>query len=349
VLAGFREPGRLSSRNGVSLDPAAWGPQAYRFMSFLAMDPPKHTRMRALVSRAFTPRRVADLGPRILELTRRHLEPALEQGSFDFVGDFAGKLPMDVVSELLGVPEADRAELRRLADTVVHREDGVLDVPPAGMLAALQLGQYYAELIAERRRRRTDDLTSALLDATVDGELLADEEIIAFLFLMVVAGNETTTKLLANTLYWGWRNPDQLAKPLADPARVRDWVAETLRYDTSSQVIARTAAIDLVAHGQTVPSGDRVLLLVGSANRDPRAFPVPDRYDLDRDTSSSVSFGGGHHYCLGAPLAQLEAQIALGEFVRRVARYDVDEANAKRVHSVNVRGFATLPVATQVR
>ena len=352
VLAAFRDPGRLSNMNGVSLEPSAWGPDAHKLTSFLAMDPPRHTRMRALVSRGFTPRRVRDLGPRILELTRRHLDPALERGRFDFVADFAGRLPMDVISELIGVPEADRDELRRLAGTVVHREDGLLDVPPAGMSAALELAGYYAEMVADRRREpadQRDDLTSALLHATVDGELLGDDEIIAFLFLMVVAGNETTTKLLANALYWGWRNPDQLAKPFADPARVDNWIGETLRYDTSSQVIARTAALDFSAYGRTVPRGDPVLLLIGSANRDPRAFTDPDRYDLDRDTAQSVSFGGGPHYCMGAPLALLEARIALTEIVRRVARYDVDAANAQRVHSINVRGFASLPVEMEVR
>jgi cytochrome P450 len=351
VLAGFRDPGRLSSVNGVSLDPSAWGPDAHKTMSFLAMDAPRHTRMRSLVSRGFTPRRVRDLAPRIRTLTRRHLESALERGEFDFVADFAGLLPMDVICELIGVPEADRAELRRLADLVVHREDGLLDVPPAGMEAALELVGYYAGLLAERRRNRTGDLTSALLDATVDGELLDDNEIIGFLFLMVVAGNETTTKLLANAVYWGWRNPGELAKPFADPARVDDWVHETLRYDTSSQVIARTAATDFTAYGQTVPAGDRVLLLIGSANRDPRAFPDPDRYDLDRDRSVSplASFGGGPHYCLGAPLALLEARIALAELLRVVARYDIDAASARRVHSVNVRGFASLPVRMEAR
>ena len=180
---------------------------------------------------------------------------------------------------------ADRAEIRRLADLVVHREDGVFDVPPAGMEAALTLVGYYQDMVDERRTRRRDDLTSALLAAEIDGDRLTDEEIVAFLFLMVVAGNETTTKLLGNAWYWGWRHPDQRAKPFADPARVADWIEETLRFDTSSQMLLRVtrSAVDL--HGTTIPEGDRVLLLVGSANRDEDVFPDPDRYDLDRDTS----------------------------------------------------------------
>lgn len=348
VTAAFRDSARFSSAHGVSLDPAASGPNAYRTMSFLAMNPPRHGRMRNLVSRGFTPRRVAELEPRVRALTLHHLLPALERGTFDFVGDLAGKLPMDVVSELLGVPAEDRDELRRLADLLVHREEGVHDVPPAGVEAALTLVGYYAEMLAERRRRRTDDLTSALLDAEIDGDRLSDDEIIGFLFLMVVAGNETTTKLLANAWYWAWRNPDERAKPFADPARVPDWVEETLRYDASSQVLARHTTADVELHGRRLPAGARVLLLVGAANRDPRAFhPDPDRYDLDRDTSALVSFGVGRHFCLGAALARMEAAIALEELVDRVADYDIDVDASVRVHSVNVRGFATLPTTVK--
>ncbi|MDL4771682.1 MULTISPECIES: cytochrome P450 [Thermomonosporaceae] len=348
VAAAFRDHSTFSSANGVSLEPSAWGPHAHRTMSFLALDPPGHTRMRALVSKGFTPRRVREMEEGIRALARKHLEPALDRREFDWVADFAGLLPMDVISEMMGVPEADRAEVRRLADLVVHRDEGLNDVPPAGMEAALTLVGYYQEMVAERRRRPTSDLTSALLEAEAGGDRLADREIIAFLFLMVVAGNETTTKLLANALYWGWRNPAEAAKPLADPARVDDWVEETLRYDTSSQMLARTVARDTVLHGRKVPEGDRMLLLVGSANRDPRVFDRAGDYDLDRDTSPLISFGGGRHFCLGANLARLEARIALAELTARISAYEVDGARAERVHSVNVRGFAALPVRLDV-
>ncbi|MFC4906235.1 cytochrome P450 [Actinomadura gamaensis] len=349
VAKAFRDFATFSSSNGVSLEPSAWGPHAHRTMSFLALDPPKHTRMRALVSKGFTPRRVELMGDGIRELTRRYLDEALSGGECDWVADFAGLLPMDVISQMVGVPAADRAEVRRLADLVVHREEGVYDVPPAGMDAALTLVGYYQDLVAEKRRRPGDDLTSALLGVETDGDRLDDKEIMAFLFLMVVAGNETTTKLLANALYWGFRNPEQVRKPFGDPARVDDWVEETLRYDTSSQMIGRTVAKDVELHGTTVPAGERMLLLVGSANRDPRVFDRPDDYDLDRDTSQLVSFGGGRHFCLGANLARLEARIALTELVRRVRGFEVDEANARRVHSINVRGFASLPVRWEAR
>jgi cytochrome P450 len=345
VTSAFRDHERFSNANGVSLDPSAWGPAAHRTMSFLAMDPPSHTRMRNLVSKGFTVRRVRALEEEILRLTRRHLAPALARGEFDAVGDFAGKLPMDVISNLMGVPEPDRDEVRRLADLVVHREEGLNDVPPAGMEAALTLAGYYQDLVAERRRRPGTDLTSALLAAEDGTDRLSDREIVAFLFLMVVAGNETTTKLIANALYWGWRHPDQLARPLAEAAWVLPWIEETLRYDTSSQVIVRTVAVDTELHGQVVPAGGRLLLLVGSANRDHRVFADPDAYDLERDTSSLISFGGGRHYCLGANLARLEARVALTEFVRGVRAYEIDAGDAVRVHSINVRGFAALPIS----
>jgi cytochrome P450 len=342
VLAAFRNLDGFSNAQGVSLEPSAFGPDAHKFMSFLALDPPRHTRMRSLVGKGFTPSKVAQMEEHIRAIALEHLEPALERGTFDFIADFAGKLPMDVISELVGVPRADRAEVRRLADVVVHREDGVLDVPPAGMDAAMAL-------VDERRASRRDDLTSALLDAEIDGDKLTDDEIIAFLFLMVVAGNETTTKLLGNAWYWGWRNPDERDKPFTDGDRVVSWIEETLRYDTSSQMLLRVTRTPIELHGTLIPEGDRVLLLVGSANRDESVFPDAERYDLDRDTSRLVSFGSGRHFCMGAPLARLEARVALTELVGRVATYDVDPAGIERVHSINVRGLAALPTTVTLR
>jgi cytochrome P450 len=349
VLAAFRNLDGFSNAQGVSLEPSAFGPDAHKFMSFLALDPPRHTRMRSLVGKGFTPSKVAQMEEHIRAIALEHLEPALERGTFDFIADFAGKLPMDVISELVGVPRADRAEVRRLADVVVHREDGVLDVPPAGMDAAMALVAYYQAMVDERRASRRDDLTSALLDAEIDGDKLTDDEIIAFLFLMVVAGNETTTKLLGNAWYWGWRNPDERDKPFTDGDRVVSWIEETLRYDTSSQMLLRVTRTPIELHGTLIPEGDRVLLLVGSANRDESVFPDAERYDLDRDTSRLVSFGSGRHFCMGAPLARLEARVALTELVGRVATYDVDPAGIERVHSINVRGLAALPTTVTLR
>jgi cytochrome P450 len=319
------------------------------------MDPPRQNKLRALVSRGFTPRRVSDLLPRIQALTDRYLTECLEMGSFDWITDFAGKLPMDVISEMMGVPEGDRAEVRRQADIVVHREDGVQDVPQAGMEASLWLVAYYQEMVDQRRKQPSDDLTSALIEAELDGERLSDEDVIAFLFLMVVAGNETTTKLLGHALFHLTRHPDQLATVFGgtgDTELVVPWVEETLRFDTSSQLLARYLLRDVELHGAVAPQGSKLLLCVGSANRDERVFSRPADYDISRDKdelANILSFGGGRHFCLGANLARLEARIALTSLVERVRSVEVDHDQSRRVHSVNVRGFAAMPTRVEAR
>lgn len=345
VENGFRDNQLFSSRFGVTLDKAATGPHAHKVMSFLAMDPPLHTRMRGLVSRGFTPRRVVQMEPHIREIAAQYLDAARDNDDFDVIRDFAGKLPMDVISEMMGVPKADRDQVRAYADLVVHREEGIEDVPPAGIEAAMALVEYYTDMIAKRKAAPSDDLTSALLAAEIDGDRLSDEDVIAFLFLMVIAGNETTTKLLGHCLYWLWRNPGELAKVWQGSHSVTDWVEETLRYDTSTQLLARTTTADVELHGGIIPQGERVVFLIGSANRDPRVFPDPDEFRLGRDTSRIMSFGFGRHYCMGASLARLEARVALEEWLARFAAYEVDVTRTRRVHSVNVRGFDALPVS----
>ena len=358
VRVGFRDVQRFSNSWGVSMDPSAYGPDAHKSMSFLAMDDPKHMRIRKLVSKGFTPRRVNDLAGRITALTHQHWSRCLDLGEFDYVAEFAALLPMDVVSELLDVPQADRAELRRLSDLLLHREDGVLDIPEAAIYAYLDLHKYYSELIADRRKNPGEDLVSALIEAEIDDDVtgektkLTEDEIVGFMVLMVVAGNETTTKLLANALYWGWRNPDELAKVFADPElAVPQWTEETLRYDNSTQIVVRRVVEDAPYGDKVIPAGDRVLLLVGSANRDEEVFgPDADRYLIGRDNGQALmSFGLGAHFCLGAHLARLEANIGLGEVIRSIRSVDIDADNAVRVHSVNVRGFAELPVKVTVR
>jgi cytochrome P450 len=348
VHTGFRNSTALSNKLGVALDPISRTPEAYRTMSFLAMDDPAHLRQRTLVSKGFTPRRIRELEPRVLELTRSHLDAALQNDSFDFITDFAGKLPMDVISELVGVPTQDREQLRALADTVMHREDGVADVPQTAMAAAMDLLVYYADMVKQRRRTPRDDLTSALLEAEIDGDRLGDDEIMAFLFLMVVAGNETTTKLLGNAVYWAGVNPEQLGGVFTDHTRIPLWVEETLRYDTSSQILARLVVEDVDFHGTTLHEGDTLLLMPGSAHRDERVFDEPDEFRIGRDIGSKLlSFGSGAHFCLGAHLARMEARVALTELLMRIRGYDVDEAGAVRVHSSSVRGFARLPVTVK--
>jgi cytochrome P450 len=353
VLQGFRNSTTLSNRDGVSLDPVSRGPHASKTMSFLAMDDPDHLRLRTLVSKGFTPRRIRELEPRVTELAVQHLDAMLEKAArsetVDYVAEFAGKLPMDVISELMGVPLEDRDRIRAMADGVMHREDGVNDVPASAIEASINLMVYYHEMIAERRKKPADDLTSALLEAEIDGDRLTNQEVLGFMFLMVIAGNETTTKLLANAAFWGHKNPDQLTPVYADLSRVPLWVEETLRYDTSSQILARTVSGELSLCDTTIPEGDVLLLLPGSAHRDERVFDNPDDYLIGRDIGSKLmSFGSGAHFCLGAHLARMEARVALTELFKRIRGYEVDEANAVRVHSSSVRGFAHLPITVEV-
>jgi hypothetical protein len=312
------------------------------------MDPPRHTAMRGLISRGFTPRRVAALEPRIREIAGRYVDEAVDRGSFDFMTGLAAALPLDVISELIGVAEADRGQVRRLVDQMLHREEGMRDIPPAAVEAGMSITGYFLSLIAERRRAPAQDLISALVDAGTVGAPLTDGELVAFLFLLVGAGIETTTHLLGSAWYWAWRNPAQRAAAFG--GNIAGWIEETLRYDSPAQVVARLAARDLDLHGGRVPAGAQVLLLPGSANRDDRVFPDPDRYDLGRDTRKLISFGSGRHFCLGAPLGRLEARVALEQLVARVRPdYEIDPAGVSRVHSVNVRGFASLPTSVTPR
>ncbi|BBZ68825.1 putative cytochrome P450 [Mycolicibacterium insubricum] len=354
VWAGFRNSTALSNKFGVSLDPASRGPHAALTMSFLAMDDPAHLRLRTLVSKGFTPRRIRELEPRVTEIANQHLDTMLELAAsgetVDYVTEFAGKLPMDVISELMGVPEPDRQEIRAWADAVMHRDDGVTDVPKEAIKASINLFGYYHNMIAERRKQPSDDLTSALLEAEIDGDKLTDEEVLGFLFLMVIAGNETITKLLANAAFWGHRNPDQLAPVYADLDRVPLWVEETLRYDTSSQILARTVEGEFRIYDTVIPDGDIVLLLPGSAHRDERVFEDADDFVIGRDIGARLlSFGSGAHFCLGAHLARMEGRVALTEMFKRIRGFAVDEDNSVRVHSSNVRGFAHLPITVELR
>jgi cytochrome P450 len=355
IGAALRHDTAYSNAMGVSLDKSAWTPYAHTVMSFLAMDAPEQMRLRKLVSKGFTPRRVLELEPQIRRITDHYLDALLpEQGEIelDWIAALAGRVPMDVISEMLGVPPADRDEVRRLADLLVHREHGLRDVPAAGIEASMQLFEYYREHVAQRHRNPTDDLTSALLDAEIEGDRMTDDEVIAFLFLMVVAGNETTTKLLGNAVYHLAAHPQWRERVFAGQVPVEAWIDETLRYDTSTQLVARLVVEDVTLHGVTAPAGAKLLFALGSANRDDAVFPDPDTYDLDRpkdQLAQLMSFGGGRHFCLGSNLAKLEARVVLGEVVRRARSIDVDHAGCVRFYSANVRGFAQVPASLEVR
>lgn len=347
VVAALKNPARFSNRNGISLESELWGPHAVKTSFFLAMDPPDHAAYRSLVSGAFTPRRVAALEPRIRQLARTRLEMLHDQDSFDFAADFAAGLPNDVVCEMLGVPAADWDRVRSDTDQLNQRDPGSEARGQKSVAAALNLAYYFVSLIGDLRRHPGDDLTSALIQAEVGGVKLTEAQIVAYLFLVISAGNESTGKTIGNAWYHGWRHPEVQQPGLN--GRAGDWATETLRYDSASQMTARTLIEDTVIHGVKLTAGARVAILPASGNRDERVFPEPDRYDLDRDTSKLISFGHGPHHCLGSALARLEMAIALEEIGALVSAYEIDIDKARRVHSPHQRGFASLPCTVRRR
>jgi cytochrome P450 len=344
VLDGFRRPHVFSNSHGVALE--ALSEHAHHVRSMLAMDPPQHGKVRGLVSKVFTPRRVRALEPAIRARSIELIETFAERGEAEFIDDFAGILPMDVISEIIGIPAADRAEIRRLADLVVHRQAGRPEVPPEGAAASGKMLAYLRENVSERRKHGGggDTMTDGLLVAEIDGERLTDDQIVAFLFLMSIAGNETTTKLLGNAMVCLQRNPSEREKVDRDPTEIANWVEETLRYEASSQMLYRVMGEDFELHGKTLREGDPVALIVGAANRDERAFDAPDRFDLSRSFKQSLAFGQGTHFCLGASLARLEGRVALEEVQKRLKHWHVDESRLERIHSGNVRGYAHAPI-----
>jgi cytochrome P450 len=345
VLAALHDTDTYCSRHGITLEARSPLPM------IITMDPPEHTKMRRLVSRAFTPKRMADLEDHIRSLSTGYLDEMAvrlaDTGSCDLIEDYAGKLPMDVISKMLGVPDSDQGVLREWTDLMLVREEGVPDITPEGEAAGGRLFEYFLDHVRTTRAAGApgDDLTSALIRAESDGLRLNDIEVVAFGFLLIIAGNETTTKLLGNALYWLTRFPGERQRLLDDPSLIADAVEEVLRYEGSTQLMARTLTRDVEIHGQRMEEGKRVLLLLGSGNRDERVWPDPDRFDITRDRSvQHLSFGHGVHVCLGAALARLEMRVSLEEIHRRFPGYQVDVDNCVRIHSGNVRGYSSVPM-----
>jgi cytochrome P450 len=347
VLWALRSPELFSSRNGISLEPDLWGPDAVKTSSFLAMDPPRHGAMRRLLGLAFKPAWTAAMESTVRDLARARLAPLRDGGTMDLAADFAAALPNDVMCRLVGIPAADRDQIRSDNDLLNTAEDGAAERSAATLDAGTRLALYYVTLIGDRRKRPREDLTSALIEARLDGRPLTDRQLIAYLFLLVSATNESTGKVIGNALFHGWRLPGLQRAGL--DGRAADWGRETLRYDSPSQMMARTLTEDTVIHGTTVPAGARMALLPASANRDHRVFADPDEFRLGRDTAKELSFGHGPHFCLGAPLARLEITVALEELGAVVAEYEVDLAGTRRIHSPHQRGFAALPCRVQLR
>jgi cytochrome P450 len=340
----MRDGERFSSANGNNIEATSWGPNAYKYASIIAMDPPMHSRVRGGVARHFVSRRMKSLERFTRDTAASLLDSLLDKGEFEFVTEFAQPLPVEVLSELIGIPAADRPRMRHLAFVTTQREMGAADPSAAAIMATLELMSYFGDLVADRRKQRRDDLVSHLLDDVDEQGHLADEEIVAFLHLLISAAIDTVFQLLGNAWYWAWRNPEQRAAALG--GEVTGWIEETLRYDTPNQFAARTALTDIELHGVVIPEQARILLLPGAANRDPAVFPDPERYDLSRDTSRQVTFGHGRHLCLGVHLARLEAKVAIEEIVARVRDYEIDEAGIELVPAAVARGFLALPTTT---
>ena len=315
----------------------------------LFMDPPEHDRLRALVSRVFTPRAITALEPMIREVVEGFLDDLDGAARFDAVADWSALFPVEIISRMLGVPAADRQRIREWLDLSLHREPGEVRPSAEGTEAAIAMGTYFYELTVERRRTPRDDMISRLTQVEVDrGDGvttgLTDPEIAGFASLLGGAGAETVTKLVGNAVVLFARNPDQWDKVLADPGKVPAAVEEVLRYHPPSQYQGRYALTTTERHGVTIPEGHPVLLVTGAATHDPRAYDDPERFDIDRPPTLSLGFGYGIHSCLGAALARMESRLAIEAFARRWPRYDVDDGGLRRVHMANVAGYSNVPV-----
>jgi cytochrome P450 len=311
------------------------------------MDPPEHNRYRGLVSKAFTPRRIADLEPRVRAIAADYLDALVGRKRFDVVKEFTARLPMDVISSLLGIPQSDRRWVQEGSNAMLHRDPGSPLPRPEAIDATHEVLAYFDQQIAERRARPREDMMTLLTQVEFEDEdgsiaRLSDPDIRQFLMLLATAGNETVTKLLATAYYELWRNPDERARVVADPALARNAVEELLRFDPPSQYQGRVATRDLKLHGVVIPKHSRVLLINGATGRDERKFPDPDHFDVRREIDVHLGFGYGRHICLGASLARLESRIAIEELLRRFPIYEVPADGVERMHSSNVRGLSGL-------
>jgi cytochrome P450 len=311
-------------------------------------DPPAHTVHRSLLSRVFTPRRVAALEPRIRELCARSLDPLVGAGSFDFIADVGAEMPMRVIGMLFGIPEADQEAVRRGADASLRTEAGKPMAVPENATFGSEM---FADYIDWRVEHPSDDLMTELLhtefeDETGTTRTLTRDEALLYTTVVAGAGNETTTRLI------GWagkvlaEHPDQRRALVGDRSLIPNAIEELLRYESPGPQIGRYVPEDVEWHGETVPAGSAILFLISAANRDERRYDDPDRFDIHRDLGQHMAFGYGIHFCLGAALARLEGRIALDEVLNRFPEWDVVWDGAKIAPTSTVRGFETLPVTT---
>ncbi|GAA0624225.1 cytochrome P450 [Kutzneria viridogrisea] len=332
---------RMSNRPSLDPLPPDAPPQ-----SFLFLDPPDHTRLRSLVSKAFTPRAVARLAPRITKIVDDALDAAAERGGMDLVEDLAAPLPITVISEWLGVPTQDGPLLRGWSEVITRALDPVGAADEQTVLASQQAGgelaAYFGELIAVRSREEGTDLLSQLVRVEERGEKLTIGELLATIGLLLVAGHETTTSLISNGLLAMLRNQVELDRLRADPSLAERAVEETLRYDAPVQLTHRLATKDTVIGSAEVPRGSMVALMLAAANRDPELHRDPDVFSLEREDTTHLAFSAGPHYCVGAGLARLEAAVVFRRFTARVVRPEVDESSLVYRPHINLRGPARM-------
>jgi cytochrome P450 len=294
----------------------------------LQQDPPAHTRLRKLVSKAFTPRAISRLEPRMREIARSQLDAACERGAIDVIGDLALPVPATMICEMMGVPTADRERFTGWTADSTHLLAALTAPPEAierGLRAVEALDEYFTALIAERRQALRDDILSDLIRAEEAGDRLSPVELVVQCAGLLTAGFETTIGLIGNGILALLRHPEQLARLRADPELLGPAVEECLRFDGPILLTVRIAQQEIRLGGRTIPRDAVMFVMLGAANRDPEVFPDPDRFDVGREPNPHIAFGGSTHLCLGAHLARAEARIAIGEFVRRVGDYEVVE------------------------
>jgi cytochrome P450 len=315
---------------------------------FLFRDPPDHTRLRGLVQKAFTPRVVEGLRPRVEQICAELLDTALERGTCDLVSEFAYPLPVQIIVEMMGVPAEDHAQFRVWSDALARGLDPDFLLPPDAvqkrLAGILSFVQYFAGLIEERRAHPGDDLLSRLIQAEEQGDVLTQGELLSTCILLLVAGHETTVNLIAGGALALMDHRHQLARFRDEPDVVRSGVEELLRYVAPVQLTGRVALAPIPVGDVVIAPGEFAMLLIGSANRDPEAFDDPDRLDLGRPANNHLGFGFGIHHCLGAPLARLEAQVALSALVGRARVLDRVDDELTYKENIVLRGLAALPV-----
>ena len=307
------------------------------------LDPPDHTRLRSLVSKAFTPKRVEAMRPRVQRLVDELLDAVVEQGEMDVLGDLAYPLPTVVICELLGVPPEDHEVFAAWSEAAVRLLDPGDELEPmqAANAAVEGFEGYFHALFEQRRRDPGDDLLSALTQAEDGGDRLSPQELMSMAVLLLVAGHETTVNLIGNGVVLLLRHPDELARLRADPALAPTAVEECLRYESPIQITGRYAKTALEVAGHTFDKGAPVMTLLAAANRDPRQFPDADRFDIGRRDNHHLAFSNGAHFCLGATLARLETEVALTRLVTRFPTLEL-AADPVRRDTINLRGLAEL-------